>query len=260
MSKKFMSLLLGGVMCLSVGALVGCAAVTPEELNNYLKHGESVPVETTGEIGTYYYETDTGNMWYRYEDKGWAIISNLKGEKGEQGEKGDKGDAAETPEYIIEKEYNLLNMFVILDNTVIPGYHQYTPGQFVNNLTGTIEIADCSVNVGKDKAELKYVKSDNENVAVATYTFTIVDKNAAQPTYTYYGLEVTLNGEKVVDFTDETLNLLMSVDDVITTDYIYRSGITSVQLISQDTSFSAYFNLKDSTTNNPILITQIYGY
>lgn len=257
MNKKFISLLLGGVMCLSVGALAGCDAVTPEQLSNYLKHGVDAPNEETGEVGTYYYETDEGNMWYRYEDKGWTIISNLKGEKGD---KGDPGDSAEMPDYIIEKEYSLMNMFVIADYTDVPGYYPYTSGQFVTSLTGSIDLADCKVVVEKEKASLVYTKTDGENTAVANYSFILVDAESSQPTFTYDTCVVTLNGEVVVDYTDETLNELMDVTDVITNDYIYRSGDTSVKLISQDTSFTVYFQLRNSDTKEPILITQLYGY
>lgn len=257
MKKKLLSLLLGGVMGLSVGVLAGCDTITPEELNNYLKHGVDAPTEETGEIGTYYYETDEGNMWYRYEDKGWTIISNLKGEKGD---KGDKGEDAENIEFTVEKDYNLLNMFVIIDNTVAEGYHQYDSGTFVDSFTGSINLVECVATVTKESLVLKWLQTDGENNVEVKYNFDVVDKTSVQPTYTYVSCEIILNNELVIDLTDETLNSVVDVVDVVTFDYVLRSGISSVQLVTQDGSFTAYVKIVDAVTSTPILITQVYGF
>lgn len=257
MKKKLLSLLLGGVMGLSVGALAGCDVITPEQLNNYLKHGVEAPTEETGEVGTYYYETDEGNMWYRYEDKGWTIISNLKGEKGD---KGDKGDDAENLEFTVEKDYTLLNMFVIIDNTVAEGYHQYDPGTFVDSFTGAIDLSECVATVTKQNLVLRWLQSDGTNNAEIKYNFAVIDETSVQPTYTYVNCEVYLNDELVVDLTDETLNSFVDVLDLVTFDYVLRSGISSVQLVTQDGSFTAYVKIIDAQTSTPILITQVYGF
>ena len=68
------------------------------------------------------------------------------------------------------------------------------------------------------------------------------------------------NDELVVDLTDETLNSFVDVLDLVTFDYVLRSGISSVQLVTQDGSFTAYVKIIDAQTSTPILITQVYGF
>ena len=91
----------------SVGMLAGCGAAgekgepgAPGANGSTWYNGEADPTDTLGVLGDYYFETDTGNVWFRGET-GWAVISNLNGEdgtgtQGPEGPEGEKGETGET--------------------------------------------------------------------------------------------------------------------------------------------------------------------
>lgn len=159
-------------------------------------------------------------------------------------------------QFIVEQEYQLLGLQVIVDNTVAEGYAQYDQGEFTTYLSGSINLKECKIDVKTTKSVLTWTHDGIK----ASYVFDVISGSDEYPTFAYTGYTATYNDTSFEDLDQATLaQIADDAEDVLTLDYVLNQGSTSIQLIAQKRNFSAFINIINRETKSVIFIAQLYG-
>ena len=94
--KRLMGLTIAGVMTASLCTITGCSFIQGSAGKNGSDgatwYSGTEYSEKQGAVGDFFFDTDDFNI-YKKTDKGWTLISNIKGPQGEVGETGPQGPA-----------------------------------------------------------------------------------------------------------------------------------------------------------------------
>ena len=162
-------------------------------------------------------------------------------------------------QFIIEKDYQLLGMQVVVDNTEIEGYYQYAPGTYVTNLSGNIKLIDCIVSVKKDQLKLFW---DDGSGVKATYIFDIISDINDYPTYTYTNYIAAYNDIPIQDMEEADIveaEIIDHVRSMMAFDIALNQGETRIQIITQSTSLTAAINIVNVESKQLIFKSELYG-
>ena len=159
--------------------------------------------------------------------------------------------------YIVKRDYSVINMEVIRDNTGFEDYRSYDDGEMTDVFTASMACEDCTIKVQESEVYLIYDRQE-ETGFYATYKFTKYTKEEEYPAFNFSSLEVKYNN-KTVDintFESESEDYI-SILQLLT---IMKLGDTSLQLVTQNKSLVAHFIILDSQTQDLIFMSVIYGY
>lgn len=167
--------------------------------------------------------------------------------------------------FIEERTYKLLGMTVITDNTPNGGgYVHYDKGEFAENLTGGMSFDKCTIDVGRKECVLVF--NDTETTGVkAEYKFTVYTDSSVYPAYSFTSFSLTIGGSDANGLTDEQVAALDAevrdiYEDVMQFKYVCENADVSVQLVTQNKSFSCHIVMLDKTTADLLFMGMIYGY
>lgn len=167
-------------------------------------------------------------------------------------------------QFIVERNYQLINMQVIEDNTPNNGhYSHFEPGEWTTYLTGCITLDKCIVSVGQSQSILKFDDSDETGIS-ADYTFEVYTNSNEYPTYKLSNIKIYFNGvEQTLEqisqksLTGAQLYLLESLAQF---NFVMEYGETSIQLVTQNKSFSCHIMMQDKQTNGILFMGLLFGY
>ena len=167
--------------------------------------------------------------------------------------------------FIEERVYNLLGMTVICDNTpTTGGYVHFEKGEFAESLTGGMVFEKCSIDVGRKECTLTF--DDTETTGIkALYKFTVYTDETAYPAYSFTSHSITIAGSDATNLTEEQIAALDAevrdiYEDVAQFTYVCQNGDVSIQLVTQNKSFSCHIVMLDKTTADLLFMGMIYGY
>lgn len=167
--------------------------------------------------------------------------------------------------FIEERTYKLLGMTVITDNTPTEGgYSHYDKGEFADSLTGGMNFEKCTIDVGRKECTLTF--DDTETTGIkASYKFIVYTDASVYPAYAFSSYSITINGEEASNLTEEQIGALSAevqniYEDVAQFKYVCENADVSVQLVTQNKSFSCHIVMLDKTTADLLFMGMIYGY
>ncbi len=168
-------------------------------------------------------------------------------------------------QFIEEKTYNLLGMTVIKDNTPTGGgYSRFDDGDYATSLTGGMVFEKCSLDVGRKTCTLVF-----DDVAAtgikAIYKFNVYTDKSVYPAYSYDSSSIVVGGKNAKTMTtEEVANLDPEVldiyEDVVQFTSICEYGDVSIQLVTQNKSFSCHIVMLDKETEDLLFMGMIYGF
>ncbi len=161
-------------------------------------------------------------------------------------------------QFIIEQDYQLLGMQVVVDNTEVEGYVQYQPGTYVTNLSGNMKIVDCVVSVKKTQLKLIWTNSG----VTATFVFDINSKQSDYPTYTYASYQATYNGTPLDQLDYDTIieaDIEEHISSVMAFDYSLKLGETRIQIVTQSQSLVALIDIVNVESKILVFKSELYG-
>ena len=257
MKKQLLSAIIGGVMLFSTTALAGCDTSSLNQFKGSTWYnGTESPAANYGNKGDYFFETDTHDVWY-YGETGWQVISNLKGATGETGEQGEPGKDAESPEFVVEKDYKLTTSLVLYSDSNYPLFEQ---GTFPETFCGPMTFDSCVIKVEKEIITLKWTQTNEQNIAVANLYFKARESEKLNPTYDYESCEVYLNDVLATDLSDETLNSCMNTNILNEVLYLFSLGETFFQILAQGSYLVGNLCIIDRETHHSYYVAQGYGF
>ena len=167
--------------------------------------------------------------------------------------------------FIEERTYKLLGMTVITDNTPSEGgYVHYEKGEFAESLTGGMNFEKCTIDVGRKECLLVF--NDVETTGIkAEYKFTVYTDSSVYPAYSFKSFNITIDGNNANNLTEEQvaeldLNVADIYEDVMQFKYVCENADVSVQLVTQNKSFSCHIVMLDKTSAELLFMGMIYGY
>jgi len=167
--------------------------------------------------------------------------------------------------FIEERTYKLLGMTVITDNTPTEGgYVHFDKGEFADSLTGGMDFEKCTIDVGRKECTLTF--DDTETTGIkASYKFTVYTNETVYPAYSFTGHTITIDGADATNLTDDQIAALDAAvkdiyEDVAQFTYVCQNADVSVQLVTQNKSFSCHIVMLDKTTADLLFMGMIYGY
>ena len=167
--------------------------------------------------------------------------------------------------FIEERVYNLLGMTVICDNTPNEGgYVHYDKGEFAESLTGGMSFEKCTIDVGRKECTLTF--DDTETTGIkASYKFVVYTDASVYPAYAFASYSITIDGADASNLTDTQIAELEAdvaniYEDVAQFKYVCENADVSVQLVTQNKSFSCHIVMLDKTTADLLFMGMIYGY
>lgn len=157
-------------------------------------------------------------------------------------------------QFIIEQEYQLLGMQVVVDNTSENGFES---GYFTDYFYGDIYISECKVKVGKEQTTLIWKHDD----LTASFYFDVKSDDDEYPTYKYSSYTAYKNTTPINLLSNEDKELVGNyIEDIVEFNQIMKMGESSMQLITQKQSFTCYFMMIDRSTSTMVFMGHLFGF
>ncbi len=167
-------------------------------------------------------------------------------------------------QFIEERTYSLLGMTVVRDNTpTTGGYAHFDDGEYATSLTGGMYFEKCSLDVGRESC--LFVFNDEATGVKASYKFKVYTDESVYPAYSYVSSSITINGQNAKNLTEEQIaaleaDVLDIYTDVMQFTAICEYGDVSIQLVTQNKSFSCHIVILDKETEDLVFMGMIYGF
>lgn len=172
-------------------------------------------------------------------------------------------------QFIEEREYQLVTMEIIKDKNFDRGY---TDKLF----WGDILLSKCTVDVGRKTTTLTFDDSELTNI-VASFSFNVYTGSNVYPAYQYTTCSIKVYDKNVNEMTEEEIEAL---EDVVIpqqvgaisysrTDIVrqllqlksdFENYESSLQIVTQNKSFTCHMVRYDEGNKNLISMSIIYGY
>ena len=134
--RKSMISILSCIVIIAMVLFSGCSGEKGDKGENGLDgskwyYGTETPTVSIGQIGDFYLETDSGDIWSFVDANGWQLISNIKGSQGETGLSNYvwikySVEMPNSNEDMIDTISNYIGIYNGTSNTAPSDYTQYT--------------------------------------------------------------------------------------------------------------------------------------
>ncbi len=171
-------------------------------------------------------------------------------------------------QFIEEKDYKLINMQAIKDNSPSM-YSPMESGKFYDVFIGDAEtgmaINKMVVSVGRKNSILTFDDSSRTGI-IASYNFEVYTGQDVYPAYKFknYSIKIgdvdvtNLSQNDIDNLPQETKNLYEEVYFV--TQKIFINGNTSIQLVTQNKSFVCHILVNSKQDDSLLFMGILFGY
>ncbi len=163
---------------------------------------------------------------------------------------------------IQKREYNMINMQVIKDQTEFDGYVPFSDGDFTSVYCGVMEMSNSTIDVKENKCILKYV--DQSTKVSATFDFDRYNDTSEFPAFKFSDFKIYLDETDITNEDESSLNSLDTatknqIISVLQFKKILQSYDSSIQIVTTNKSFVSHIILK-TESGNLAFMSVLYGY
>jgi len=166
-------------------------------------------------------------------------------------------------QFIEERNYNLLGMTVIKDNTPYI-YSPFDEGEYATSFCGGMRIEKTTLNVGRQSSVMVFDDSETTGIK-ATYVFDVYTGSEVYPAYTFKSYDIQINNMDATNLTESEISGLSNdvqklYKEVKQFSNVCSLGETSIQLVTQNKSLCSHIIVLNPSDGSLMFMSMLYGY